>query len=67
MFKNLFKKTDYKQLFNDGAVVIDVRSPQEYAGGAIPGSENIHWALFRQKSNKSNHWKFRLFAFALLE
>ncbi|MDG1429596.1 MAG: rhodanese-like domain-containing protein [Crocinitomicaceae bacterium] len=41
MFKNLFKKTDYKQLFNDGAVVIDVRSPQEYAGGAIPGSENI--------------------------
>ena len=41
MFKNLFKKTDYKQLFNDGAVVIDVRSPQECAGGAIPGSENI--------------------------
>jgi len=41
MFKNLFKKTDYSQLFNDGAVVIDVRSPQEYAGGAIPGSENI--------------------------
>ena len=37
----MFKKTDYKQLFNDGAVVIDVRSPQEYAGGAIPGSENI--------------------------
>jgi phage shock protein E len=41
MFKNLFKKTDYPQLFKDGAVVIDVRSPQEYAGGAIPGSENI--------------------------
>ncbi|MFT5779083.1 MAG: phage shock protein E [Crocinitomicaceae bacterium] len=41
MFKNLFKKTDYKQLFKDGAVVIDVRSPQEYEGGAIPGSENI--------------------------
>jgi len=41
MFKNLFKKTDYKQLFADGAVVIDVRGPQEYAGGAIPGSENI--------------------------
>ena len=41
MFKNLFKKTDYTQLFKDGAVVIDVRSPQEYSGGAIPGSENI--------------------------
>lgn len=41
MFKNLFKKTDYVQLFKDGAVVIDVRSPKEYAGGAIPGSENI--------------------------
>jgi phage shock protein E len=41
MFKGWFKKTDYAQLLKDGAVIIDVRSPQEYAQGAIPGSENI--------------------------
>lgn len=37
----LFKKTDYKKLLQDGAVIIDVRNPGEYAGGAAPGSENI--------------------------
>lgn len=37
----LFKKTDFKKLLADGAVIIDVRSKQEYASGAIPGSENI--------------------------
>jgi rhodanese-related sulfurtransferase len=41
MFGKLFKKTDYKQLLADGAIIIDVRNPSEYAGGAIPGSENI--------------------------
>jgi len=37
----LFKKTDYKKLIADGAVIIDVRNPGEFAGGAAPGSENI--------------------------
>ena len=41
MFGNLFKKTDYKKLLADGAVIIDVRGKGEYAGGAVPGSENI--------------------------
>lgn len=41
MFGKLFKKTDYKQLLDNGAVIIDVRSPAEYKGGAVPGSENI--------------------------
>ena len=41
MFKGLFKKTDYAQLLKDGAIIIDVRNPDEYAQGAIPGSENI--------------------------
>jgi phage shock protein E len=41
MFGRLFKKTDYKKLLNYGAVIIDVRSPGEYKGGAVPGSENI--------------------------
>lgn len=38
----LFKKTDYKKLIDqDGAVIIDVRTPGEYKSGAITGSENI--------------------------
>jgi rhodanese-related sulfurtransferase len=41
MFGKLFKKTDYKALLNNGAVIIDVRTPGEYKSGAIPGSENI--------------------------
>jgi rhodanese-related sulfurtransferase len=41
MFGKLFKKTDYKQLLENGAVIIDVRNPGEFAGGAAPGSENI--------------------------
>ena len=41
MFKGLFKKTDYKKLLSDGAIIIDVRSPGEYSQGAIPGSESI--------------------------
>lgn len=41
MFKGLFKKTDYAQLLKDGAIIIDVRSPQEFSQGAIPESENI--------------------------
>ena len=33
--------TDYKELVQKGAVIIDVRSPGEYSGGHIPGSLNI--------------------------
>lgn len=41
MFGKLFKKTDYKKLLSDGAVIIDVRGKGEFAGGSVPGSENI--------------------------
>lgn len=41
MFGKLFKKTDYKKLLEDGAVIIDVRNPGEFKSGAAPGSENI--------------------------
>lgn len=37
----LFKKTDYKKLLDEGAVIIDVREISEYKGGCCPGSENI--------------------------
>jgi phage shock protein E len=34
-------KVDYKQLLNEGAVIVDVRTPGEFAGGNIKGSVNI--------------------------
>ena len=33
--------TDYKALVEAGAIIIDVRSPQEFDGGHIKGSKNI--------------------------
>ena len=33
--------TDYKALVQAGAIIIDVRSPQEYDGGHIKGYKNI--------------------------
>ena len=35
------EKTDYAQLVKNGAVILDVRSKGEYAGGHIKGSINI--------------------------
>ena len=42
-FKNILgmSNTDYKALMEEGAMIIDVRSPGEYAGGHIEGSVNI--------------------------
>ena len=34
-------KADYAQLVKDGAIILDVRSKGEYAGGHIKGSINI--------------------------
>jgi len=50
MFNSLFKKsyedlngTTFKQTFEStpGAVLLDVRTPMEYAAGSIPGSVNM--------------------------
>lgn len=35
------KKVDYKDLVAKGALIIDVRSPQEFKTGHIKGSQNI--------------------------
>lgn len=36
-----FKSVDYKSLVQNGAVIVDVRSPQEFKGGHIKGSLNV--------------------------
>ena len=43
MMKNLLggNKTDYSELIKNGAVVIDVRTPQEFKLGHFKGSKNI--------------------------
>ena len=43
-------KTDYKQLMQNGATIIDVRTKAEYQGGHIKGSLNI------PLNNLSNHY-----------
>lgn len=40
---NLFggTKVDYRELINNGAIIIDVRTPQEFKSGHAKGSKNI--------------------------
>lgn len=43
---------DYKELVSSGAVIVDVRSPGEYAGGHIKGSLNIPLDQLSNNLNK---------------
>lgn len=45
-------KTDYAQLVKEGAIIIDVRSKGEFAGGHIKGSINIPVDQLRNNLNK---------------
>lgn len=52
MLKQLFglgPKLDMEKLYAAGAVVVDVRSRQEYAGGHVKGSKNIPLDVLQQK------------------
>lgn len=51
--KKLFGGTtiDFKELVNNGAVIIDVRSPGEYKSGHIKGSKNFPLDTIRSKVN----------------
>ncbi len=52
--KSLFglEKTDYAQLVKDGAIILDVRSKGEYAGGHIRDSVNISVNQLESNLNK---------------
>jgi phage shock protein E len=50
MFKNLFHEAiDYAALMQKGALIIDVRSPSEFASGNIKGSRNIPLDQFQNR------------------
>jgi rhodanese-related sulfurtransferase len=52
LLTNLFgKSVDYSTLVRDGAIIIDVRSPGEFAGGHIKGSKNIPLQELPKKLN----------------
>lgn len=42
-------KTDFKALLEQGAVIIDVRTPEEFRGGHIQGSQNIPLQVLQAK------------------
>ena len=52
--KNLFgiEKVDYLQLMAEGAIILDVRSSGEFAGGHIEGSVNIPVNRLAENLNK---------------
>ena len=43
---------DYKALVAAGAMVVDVRSPQEYASGHLKGSINLPLETIKQKAGE---------------
>jgi len=39
--RNLFGGTDLKPILERGAVIVDVRTPKEFATGSVEGAKNI--------------------------
>jgi rhodanese-related sulfurtransferase len=53
-FSNLFgggPVVDFKEMVHNGAVIIDVRTPEEFKSGHIPQSQNIPLQILQQKIN----------------
>lgn len=58
---NLFKKlfgpsVDYKNLVENGAIIIDVRTRGEFNSGHIPGSENIPLSEIPKSIKQLKKW-----------
>ncbi len=47
---------DFKALKDQGAIIIDVRSPQEFDGGHIQGSKNIPVNLIQRELSTIKKW-----------
>ena len=54
ILKELFntEKTDFAKLINEGAVIVDVRSKNEYSAGHIKGSVNIPVEILRDNLSR---------------
>lgn len=48
--------TDFKALKEAGAIIIDVRSPQEFDSGHIKGSKNIPVNMIQREINTIKKW-----------
>lgn len=46
------KAVDYKVLINEGAIIVDVRSPGEFQSGHVKGSKNIPLQNIGNQLNK---------------
>lgn len=51
---NSVSTDDLKQLINSGALLVDVRSPGEFAGGSAKGAINIPLDQVTQRINEFN-------------
>lgn len=45
-------KINYHELLENGAILIDVRTPSEYAMGCVPGSKNVPLDKIPNKAKK---------------
>jgi phage shock protein E len=52
IFDSLFKKEDYGQLVKDGALVVDVRTAEEFKDGHVKGSKNIPLDVIASKTKQ---------------
>jgi rhodanese-related sulfurtransferase len=41
--------TDFKQMLDEGAIVVDVRTPGEFKGGHVKGSVNVNLSDLNKK------------------
>ena len=60
IFSQLFStstKVDLQQIINEGAFLVDVRTPGEFAAGHVKGSENIPLNNITEQLNKLKNKK----------
>jgi len=56
MIAKMFKRTNYKELISQGAVIVDVRTPGEFKSGHIKGSKNIPLNTIPNKALDIKKW-----------
>ena len=47
--KVIKKEVDYHGLVAEGAILVDVRTPQEFARGSVPGAKNVPYEALLQR------------------